>query len=313
MTFNEAKRALIIHFSPEERSIPDTVDYPGRNESVERAINAALQELNSLNAPWQRRTEYGFIAQAPASVTVTVTEGSRLIDFGPDWQDWFEGCTLRVSNAEWENRIRGKNVEGQCLLVSPHDGATSTVSATVFCDSITLDDEIQEVMTPVFIKGQLRMHPVSSVSNLAHSIERFEDYGMEDSVHVAPNPPTIEETSSCPRRYAIDPGLVDQFGKDRRRLRFYPAADKKYLIEARVRLSMPVYKGVDDTDIDLPIPNDYCESILLPIAEFHLIRSPFFRDRESVPGIQAGYQAAKEAMNNLKPQRGSGKRLSSTM
>ena len=48
MNIAECAANLLRYFSPEERSIPDSVTYPGRNAEVLTAINGAFQELFGL-------------------------------------------------------------------------------------------------------------------------------------------------------------------------------------------------------------------------------------------------------------------------
>jgi len=311
MTFGKVKEALLIHFAPEERSMPDASDFPGRNESCDTAINSALQLICSIHAQWNRRGDHGFMIYAPTTVTATVTNGSREIDFGDDWQAWFEGCACRIVNAQWDNRIQSRDQDGETLLVNPHDGASGTIAVTIYCDSITLPTEIAELLTPVMLKGHFRLNPAPSASALAYSFDRYEDYNLNDQTVVAPRPPEVSQSASKPRRYCVDTVLQTPYGAPSNRLRFFPAANEQFILEARVRYAIPVYAGVTDIGLDLPIPNNYCESILIPIAEQYLTKSPFFRNDAARATIASSYDQALKILTGLSPQKNPGKRLRS--
>jgi hypothetical protein len=76
MTINQAAVRLFGLFSPEERSIPDSVTYPGRNAAVAGALNGAFQRLFSKEGPWVRKDTRAALIYAPTAVTVAVTNGS---------------------------------------------------------------------------------------------------------------------------------------------------------------------------------------------------------------------------------------------
>jgi len=57
------------------------------------------------------------------------------------------------------------------------------------------------------------------------------------------------------------------------------------------------------------VPNEYVESILIPVAEQHLTRSEFFRNAPAKDAIAQSYQTAIKLLQSLNPQSSSGVRI----
>jgi len=313
MTLGDLINRLNTNFSPEERETPEDSAYPGRTESCIAAINAAMQFLFSNHAPWARRGTQGFILHSPSTVTAAVTYGSTVIDFGEAWQEWFAGCACRVSSSSQENRIRGIDEDsGEVTLDLPHDGTTGTMSVTIYHDSLTLPFEIGEVLSPVLVKGSSMLSAVPSVSQLpGYTVEGWEDYGMENRVVRSPVIPQIGTTTGSPLRYCVDSHQHTPYSTPQFRLRIFPAPSSAGLLEARVRYAVPVYGVDNDPSASLPIPHGYAESILVPVAEKHLTRSPFFRNDAARQGIEDAYKQAILMLRTINPQSAPGIRMRS--
>lgn len=311
MTLGDLISRLQTHFSPEERMLPDVGDYPGRSQSALAAINAALQFLFAHHASWARRGTHGVLLHGPTTATVTVTEGSSVIAFAA-WQDYFEGCACQITGASVENRIRGIDEEtGEITLELPHDGATGTTTLTLWHDSVTLPVEVADVLTPVGIKGGALLAPVPAVTHLPAYPTYEEDYGAELRVSFYPTAPTVAASAGTPRRYCVEPFLQTPYSAPRSRLRLWPAPGSPCLLETRVRYAVPVYDLDNDPNTELPIPHGYAESVLVPVAEKHLTRSPFFRNDSARQGIEDAYAQAVTMLRSLNPQTNPGRRMRS--
>lgn len=304
MTLGDLINRLQTHFSPEEREMPDSGDFPGRSESCIAAVNAAMQFLFSNHAPWTRKGSHGFILHAPTTVSVTATYGNTILGFGSAWQEWFEGCACKVSGSSAENRIRGRDDDtGEVTLEIPHNGATGSTTVTIYHDSLTLPFEIGEVLAPVCIKGASMLSPVQSVTHLpGYTVDSWEDYGMERRVTSRLSLPDIASTAGTPRRYCVGSHQHTPYSVPRFRLRIFPAPSSSALLEARVRYTVPVFSLDSATNSDLPIPHNYAESILVPVAEKYLTRSPFFRNDSAKQGIEDAYSQAVAMLRTLNPQ-----------
>jgi len=309
MTLGSLINRLLTHFAPEEREMPDGSAYPGRMESCIAAVNAAMQFLFTGNAPWTRRGSIGFLLHSPTTTTVTVTQGSTGITFD-DWQDWFEGCCIYIAGSSYENRIHGTDPEtGEITLTNPHDGNSGTVSATVYQDSLNLPETVSEVLTPVTLKGVAMLTPVPSVNSLPYAHIDTEDYGFHHHASYRQYPLDISATTGIPQRYCVDSHTQTPYSVPQPRLRIFPAPAAAGMLEARVRYAIPVYDETHELNVDLPIPHNYCESVLVPVSEKYLTRSPFFRNDSARQAIDEAYAQAVNLLRNMNPQAAKGMRL----
>lgn len=307
MTLGTIIARLLTHCSPEERNIPDNPIYPGRNAAVVQAVNSALQELFT-NSIWTRRDTEGFLLYAPVTVTATVTAGSKSVDFTGTWQSRFLGCSCRIGNAAADNRI--KSVSGStATMIYPHDGSSGTVSVTLWHDCVTLPTNVAEVLKPVFIKGGPFLSPRPSPASLNAHQTTEEDYGFDRLVTVPiTHEADMQTVQGTPQFYTVEEFQTDDYAIPIRRLRVYPAPDSQSVLSARVRYAAPNYATTDTTKV-LPIPDDYVEAILIPVAEHHFTRSEFFRNEPARGAIQQGYQTAVALLQSLNPQNSSGVRI----
>lgn len=308
MTLGDIITRMKTHFSPEERSEPDADAYPERTESAIAAVNAALQFLFANHASWARRGTWGALLYGPTEAAVTVTQGSNVVTFSA-WNDRFEGCACKIAGASVENRIRGMDSEtGVITLELPHDGETGSTTMTIWHDSVTLPLDIAEVLSPVCIKGASNLVPVQSVTHLPTRVARWEeDYGMEFNITRWPSPPSTAESLGTPRRYCVEPFVQSTFSTPRSRLRVWPAPETAGLLEVRVRYAVPVYRMDSDPNSELPIPHSYHESILVPVAEKHLTRSPFFINSDARQSIEDAYAQAVNMLRTINPQANPGR------
>lgn len=130
MTINEAAIRLFAYFSPEERSIPDSVTYPGRNAAVIGALNGALQLLFAKSGPWVRKDERGALLIAPTAITLSATNGSADATVTSGWQDWMEGCSIIIDGHTAENQIRAIDDVGRAAITINPSGTNNTMSFT---------------------------------------------------------------------------------------------------------------------------------------------------------------------------------------
>jgi len=304
MTVHEIASLLLLHFAPEERSIPDAQDYPGRNAAVLQSINGALQELFGEASPWVRHDEFGVVLHAPTSVSIAVMNGSTAAEISADdWQEWFAGCTLVIEGATIDNQIR--NASRQVRLKYPHDGSTGTVLATVYHDSVTLDPGVQKLVEPVRVAGR-QIHPVPSVSTLGRT-PAAEDFGFRPQ-SATPPVARVSQTAGTPSAYAVETWIPDVKSSPAPRMQLWPAPAAQVFIDYRAMLAAPVLNSIVSSDT-LPIPLQYVDSIFLPLARKRLTACPFFRDISGADEIARASSEAKSLLNSLNPRTRSGARI----
>jgi len=296
---------LLTHFPHEERSIPDAVAFPGRNAAALTAVNGALQEIFA-KTPWSRRGTEGFLFSAPATVSATVTAGSKSIDFDSAWLDRFEGCTCRIGTSSQDNRIMAAGSGGEATLLFPHDGTTGNQSVVVYHDSVTLDSTIGDVLKPVRIQGGPLLTPKPSPASFVSAQTREKDYGFDRHAPL-PTPASLsmDQVVGIPRLYCVEEHQTSQMAVPQKRLSIYPAPEQVTLISARIRYGAPIYDDPEE-EAALPIPQNYAESLLIPVAEHHITRSQFFSNMDSKQAIADAYRDALDLMRTLNPQTSTG-------
>ena len=75
-TVGQVLETLLLYFSPEERGIPSSADYPGRCEEAVRAVNAAVQDMAAIASSVFSGEEKGFTTRSSVTVTLSATNGS---------------------------------------------------------------------------------------------------------------------------------------------------------------------------------------------------------------------------------------------
>lgn len=306
MTITQIAENLLTHFAPEERSIPDSSSYAGRNAAVMAAMNGACQELWGASGPFIRRDERGYLVHATKTVTISVTNGSRNATISVGWETWMVGCSIAINGSAYDNQIR--NEVDSVKLRTPHDGPTGSVQATVYCDCISLEDDVVAVMEPVVLDAR---HLGAVPSGKHYTASRHDqDYGFHRESIVSQADSRLSTVAGRPVAYAVESWSPAAESIPVSRLRLQPAPREAHKLELSVRMAPPKVTDIEGNTNTLPIPHDYVQSIYLPFALQRLKGSPFYR---SAPGkdeeIVRSYQAAQELIRKIDPRRKTGKRL----
>ena len=299
MTINAIAARLLTHFSPEEREIPDSVIYPGRNAAILGAINGAMQEMFDSSSLWIRQAKRGSILKAPATVNIALTNGSTagVIDLA-DWQDWFAGCTLIVSGSSYDNRIT--NAERNVVLMLPHEGATGTVPCTIYHDSVSLATDVMGVLSPVRIDRRDIFPSETLDAFTSRSSEK--DFGFSRQYSGNRVAPQASSTAGRPLTYDVVSWSPSSTTAPASRIRLYPAPDKAYSMDYEVKLLPPAVTSLTSTDT-LPVPHQWIDSIFLPIAEKRLSASPFWAGVIGRDALAANYTQALELLRSASPRK----------
>ena len=295
MNVNALASQLLTLFSPEERSIPDHADYPGRNGAVLLAMNGALQELFGKSSPWASEDERGAVLRAPASgVTISVIDGSTAATISAStWQDWFSGCQIQIAGASVENRI--KNSNRQVILKFPYDGPTCTAAATVFHTSVDLGADVMEVIGKVLVNGR-EIRPVTDLSNLR---PRQDDFGF------SPHAERIAPPGVGCLGYQVESWNASPTAAPSLRLRLSAAPTSQAFLEFSAMTVPLVITDLASIDT-LPIPLQFVQSIFYPVARQRLTGCQFYRGGGAAEEISRAYQDALKQLAALNPSKNAG-------
>lgn len=309
MTINDIATQLLLHFSPEERSIPDFSSFLGRNGAVMLAMNGALQELYGKASPWVRHDERGVLLHAPARVSVSVTEGGRGMEIETGWASWMAGCSVVLDGSAMDNQFRGDSEVN--VLKYPHAGATGVTGATVYHDCVTLDADVMEVIGPVRV-DRVPLGPLVSGDAPVSASERGDDdYGFHRRSVASPPAARVADLCGRPLGYAVETWATAAMSSPRIRLRLKPAPAAEQHLDYRAMLVPPVVVTNLLSTTEVPVPHGFVESLFFPIARQRLSGSPFFRaDAMARQEIARAYQEAISLLESLNPRKDSGAKLS---
>jgi hypothetical protein len=306
MNILASSQYLLTFFPPEERSIPDNASYPGRNAAVLKALNDAFQDLFGKGKPWMRQDERGALLHPPTLVPITVTQGSTEATISEaNWQARFSGCSIVIAGSATDNQIR--NDSATVRLKYPHDGPSGETTATIYQDSLDLDEDILEVHGPVRL-NRLPLTPITSPYNYGRGIPT-EDFGF----HLAsPRPHVVAsrvaDLAEIPRGYTVDTWSENAEAPPRVRIRLFPAPLTPASLDYSAMLAPPRITNLSSTAA-LPVPFGHVESIFLPIAVKKLRGSPFWRGIVADQEVNDGYATALSLLADANPKKTSGIRL----
>lgn len=293
MTHNELAIILLGHFAPEERDIPDNETYPGRNASVQAAINGALQEAYTTSSVWLRNSAFGVLLKSPESVEVSVTENSTTVEI-TGFESWMAGCAIVISGHDVDNRVESS--DGTELLI-PYGGDTGTQSATIYHTSITVDSSVMTVLKPVKVNNE-EIFPIANPEDFGVNV--YGDFGNNPRQNLTPRGVRVADTIGKVQGYRVDHHFVSQTAEPEQRMRIVPAPDKACALTYNAKIGVPVVENLFSVD-EFPIPHRHVESIIMPMALFRLKNSPWFRSKNTA-GINEGYSQALKDLEDLAPQ-----------
>lgn len=297
MNIRQCAQSLLSHFAPEERAIPDAEAYPGRNSAVQEAMNAALQEMYALGGPWTRWEQRGGRLPAPRVVTLDGTPDSLVVRVT---QDPGAALTPRStivfanSPADEENAqatrpsmVNGEQAIG--LLFPPP--AAGPLTATIYGDALEAGDDVMSIHDPVMVGGIT----VSARADLrdAQWISA-NDYGAHrERTLLTSARATIANTASRPVAYDVESLADDMSDSTSVIMRFFPAPARSMAVTYWAKLRPRAITTLTTTD-PLPVPQEFVQTLFLPIARMKLVGSAFFRDAGRVDEIQRSYRDARD-------------------
>jgi hypothetical protein len=298
-TIYACSKILLTHFPHEERQIPDDPEFPDRNESVVAAMNAALEECYGQGSPWMRQDDRGDLLRAPATVTISVTEGSRTGEITTGWQDWMAGCSIVIDGHDIDNQIRDDNAD--CTLKYPYGGTTGSKTATVYHDCITVTSDVLTILEPVRVDGR-RIHPLANGQSV-RSPYHVRDYGMHHQIYAEPNIEALRLSALAGfvRAFSVETYAPDEAMNTVLRIRLHGTVNASATFAYAAKLKAPRITSASSLEAP-PVPHDFVASIFLPVARQKLTASPFFRDQAGREEISAAYAEAKKTLEAINPK-----------
>ena len=307
-TLRTAIDALLLNFSTDERSVPSSSDYPGRCESCLGAVNGALQEIHAKAAGSFAHETRGFRFGDPETITLSVTVGSRSATIAGAITDP-TGCLISYGGiasrvVELTGIPAGAVTVTSVRLNAPWTGVTGTFTATLYRSAAPMGlDALQVADSGPMVTGTSRRLAVGTNERNALTNSEKIRRGVTDFGRLIGFSPRTNRTGTpiaCWVMQVFNPSVKTLYAGGTRYLVLSPAPDEAISIEAEITLAPPAM-SLDDMDAEIPLPMDWIDSLLLPIATKRLEASPFFRNDSTTEETNRQFN---EAMALLKSMRG---------
>lgn len=237
---------------------------------IMEAGTAALQRLyNALPTYFKEQTQ-GFVLPAPLAITgVGVTQFGKTVT-GYTFTEAQFGMTVVLDGDPGWNQIIGTDE-----LLNPYMGSTGSVAGTIYGNAIHSDtfplDRI--IGNPQFANQNL--FPVSSFT-----IATANGYGQSPWLwYQQVGLPNVWWTQVFGNSQGKKPIMV---------LKFAPAPDQAYAVNVRMgfwprRLTLTDY----DDNTDLPVPDQFIEKALIPMALQEFMSSPAWLGKNDEAAVAA--------------------------
>jgi hypothetical protein len=278
---------------------------PGDLDDVCASINGAMQEIWDCSPGESKERHIGSVLHAPTPVTLNVSKFSQTISGITPWEDWMLGCSIRIDGDDQDNEIGS-----QATLAVPFMGNTATnVHAVIYGDCIQLDPSIEKVIAPVEIPNQFPIYPAKSRQEfyqiLGAPIVTDSGFG---TFPASPFFAFYRRIIARPRAWYIEGAMSAT--SVAKRMRIAPMPDGNYPLSYRVTINPPKFTPSDiigaadfvDPMTQAPIPNDWIESILAPIALQRFTAHPNFKNESAKTEIGRQYSVAKGILSNSRTQ-----------
>lgn len=324
-TVRQAVEDLYLYLRKEQREFPPQACYSDLCELAATTLTGAMQEFVSLGPLHAFRRSKAVEVHAPKSIELTsVPASGRQVVVNPvDWETWMEGCSIQISgHGDWNEILEYDANSNTATLLNPIQAAAGTdVAATVYCDSLTLDSDVLEVIAPVMVADRYELTPVDGISAIRYwqYEDGYGDYGRGFWRSQRRSRQARGTFAYQPQAYFVDTYLREDMSsaEPALRMRVAPMPNTSMVIQYRAKIEPPrftcsdVYDQGDpaaDPGVALPVPNQFVESIFMPIARQRWTRVPYFRNDNAVGEIARQYDVALQIARDNRPQSRSGHR-----
>jgi len=302
LTVRNAVEALYRHLRKEWRSIPYDATLENPLPDALLALNGALQQMAAScplfaakrpkSAVFRPSVTLTTSAQAQYGYTLTVASGLAT---------WMKGCQILLPGSAETNRIvdyTGTTVTLQFAYLGTESGGTATVT----CDTATLDADVITVLEPVRTAAGKPLRASNGRLNLELPVmNRFDDYGRFRSY------PSSEQGVS----YFVESVVLAGDSQPRLRMMISPSFLEATNVEYQARCSLGYFDtasvhgagpGYADPATPIPVPLGYVESVFLPLAVARFFATPIMRDVDPPSFVESNAEAAISIMEKLRPQ-----------
>ena len=243
------------------------------------AISTGIRDWCMLSpTDFTRRTISGTLKKSATLAGCVFKEGSR--EFTPAANlNNFIGATCKIGSESNYNRI----VEHGKLL---HEAETSgSLTLTYWKDVVDIGRAAKVITDPLIRGKRLRMW---KDSDRDRRTDQGRYWGVTD--------PTIGE----PKRYWVETEDSASNAPPRFLVRVWPLPSTDTQVSFDVQINAPRYSPTSLQNPEhIPVPDDYCEAMVIPLAARELTASPIFTG--DAGAVEAAGKRAERRVSNLIP------------
>lgn len=301
------------------RSLPEVIDSTYK-QTIFTAINGAAQEVYS-TAAYTAKQPRGGVFRTPVTVNLTGLTQFGVLATLASPISWIGGCTIIISTESTPNQIA--SISGNTItLARPYLSTIGNATATIFADCVTLPADVTLVSPQsVFLATGPGLHMATGLDDLLGASFRNAqtDYGRKFSPAAYRSRPT-----GTPTAYFVDTFVSQTVSAKRLRVNPMPDREIGFTYEAMIRppkvmehpgsgspdpgiiwvsfAQSPPTGANSEFDV-IPLPAEWDELYLLPIARKRLMASAYFKNETAKPEILDQYRVAKDALAAMRPNR----------
>lgn len=250
---------------------------------IASAVNGGLQEFFALAPAIYKRTTLFHLIKAPEKVTLKVSHGSFEVDEGEPFKAEHRGQSIRIGNDPAWNEIVSPTG-----FLDAYRGTGGTVEATIYSDVFSLgDDMIEDIVDDPRIDGRV--------------LERDDDIGDWRLFRGG------MRRTGRPNRYSVEMVGLSRSdpGSPLCLVRLDPVPIEEHSIRMKIQIAPRTFYPNELTGVaQLPVPDRWIETHLLPLAAERLTTSPLWANSRTIPSINNQARAARYLISGLPPQIG---------
>lgn len=234
------------------------------------AINAGLQIVYSLLPENMRETTVSETLRAPETVAIEFTERYKNVTLNYPFTNAMRGCTTRICDDAADNEVVATNA-----VLDQYLGQSLTGNATVYHDCVPLYAVIDK------IKSAVRLYDgASCIAELARN-QRLRSIASARQI-------------GTPRQYILESVGSSQNSDPAALLRVHPMPERDLRIRFECTLATVrvTFAQVSRDAVNLPVPDQLCESALVPITQAQLTDCKLWADPATKTSIEEKAQAA---------------------
>lgn len=295
---------------------------PQQAQELVDALNAALQLGYAIMPDSRKRKSQSVYLPVPRTVTLTVSAGAKQIDSGLHDENGDPiltedelvllldgvqvvsanhiGASIKIEGDPYWNRVAGEN-----LLLNAYTGPDGEHEATIYSDVIVLDGQSIERMAgdPKLDTGEVLLHD-DRLRRYAYGYGVGYHEGAYGVVRSDAYLRTPDRMVGRPLRYYLDhPGDRTEGAVESQGIIVLdpiPSVAHNVRFDAIMR---PLSFGLDalTTAIELPLPDDLMQTVLLPLAYEQMMISDLWRDDGKIKHFSARANEARARLQALEP------------